>query len=218
MRAGEWQACGSCETGTLREQSIRLEGSEVTWRRIALSLTTPTTQGDRTIWLWSNLPLSVSTAQIAQVYWRRWWIEGLFLRLERVLHIEAGPLGRPRAALLGFASAVLAHNVLSLVSTCIEKVHGPEPRVLVFHVGRQVGAGYEKLMVALGHTPVLTGREDAARLLALAERVDPIRIVTSPHGPKRKVDKPYVAATAAREHVATARVLKKAKLMAKKAP
>lgn len=219
---GEWQDCGSCETGTLREQSITLEGSRIPWRRIALSLTEPTTEGDRTIWLWSNLPPSVSAAQIAQVYRRRWRIEGLFLRLERVLHSEAGRLGRPRAALLGFAAAVLAHNVLSLVSACIEQVHGPEPRVSVFHLGRQIGAGYEGLMVALGHAPVLTGREDAegvaARLLALAERVDPKRIATSPRGPKRKVDKPYVAATVAREHGATARVLEKAKLMAKKTP
>ncbi|MET7246822.1 hypothetical protein ABZT49_26050, partial [Methylobacterium sp. EM32] len=69
---------------------------------------------------------------------------------------------------------------------------------------------------------VLTGREEAAgvaaRLLALAERVDVGRIATSPRGPKRKVVKPYVAATVAREHVATARVLEKAKLMAKKTP
>ncbi len=219
---GEWQECGSCETGTLREQSITLEESRIPWRRIALSLTEPTTEGDRTIWLWSDLPARVSAAQIAQVYRGRWRIEGLFLRLERVLHSEAGRLGRPRAALLGFASAVLAHNVLSLVSACIETVHGPEPRVSVFHLGRQIGAGYEGLMVALGHGAVLTGREDAAgvaaRLLALAKRVDPRRIATSPRGPKRKVDKPYVAATVAREHVATARVLEKAKLMAKITP
>ncbi len=76
-------------------------------------------------------------------YRRRWRIEGLFLRLERVLHSEAGRLGRPRAALLGFASAVLAQPVLSLLSACIETVHGPEPRVSVFHLGRQIGAGYE---------------------------------------------------------------------------
>ncbi len=77
----------------------------------------------------------------------------------RVLHSEAGRLGRPRAALLGFAAAVLAHNVLSLLSAFIEQVHGPEPRVSVFHLGRQISAGYEGLMVALGHGPVLTGQE-----------------------------------------------------------
>jgi len=222
MPFDKWQECGSCETGMLREQSIRLEGSEVSWRRIALSLTEPTTEGDRTIWLWSDLPASISAAQIAQVYRRRWRIEGLFLRLERELHSEAGRLGRPRAALLGFAAAVLAHKVLSLLSAFIEQVHGPEPRVSVFHLGRQISAGYEGLMVALGHGPVLTGREDAAgvaaRLLALAERVDVGRIATSPRGPKRKVDKPYVAAALAREHVATARVIEKDKLMAKKTP
>ena len=69
---------------------------------------------------------------------------------------------------------------------------------------------------------MLNGQDDAAsvaaRLLALAERVDVGQIATSPRGPKRKVDKPYVAATVAREHVATARVFEKAKLMAKITP
>ncbi len=101
-------------------------------------------------------------------------------------------------------------------------MHGSEPRVSVFHLGRQISAGYEGLMVALGHGAVLTGREEAAGVAAalagLAERVDVGRIATSPRGPKRKVVKPYVAATVAREHVATARVLEKAKLMAKKTP
>ena len=161
---GNWRACGSCDTGTLREQSIRLEGNSVSWRRIALSLMQPTREGNRTIWLWSDLPPSIGAAQIAQVYRRRWRIEGLFLRLERVLHSEAGRLGRPRAVLLGFASAVLAYNVLSLLSACIEQVHGPEPRASVFHLGRQICAGYEGLRVALGHGAVLTGREDAAPL------------------------------------------------------
>ncbi len=133
------------------------------------------------------------------------------------------PPGSPASGASGVASAVLAHNVLSLLSACIETVHGSEPRVSVFHLGRQIAAGYEGLMVALGHAAVLTGREGggsgvAARLLALAERVDVGRIATSPRGPKRKVDKPYVAATVAREHVSTARVLQKAKLMAKKTP
>ncbi len=184
---GDWQSVASCETGTLREQSITLEGSRIPWRRIALSLTTPTTEGDRTLWLWSNLPASVSAAQIAQVYRRRWRVEGLFLRLERVLHSEAGRLGRPRARFWGFASAVLAHNVLSLLSACIETVHGSEPRSRV-PPGSPDRCRYEGLMVALGHAAVLTGREEAAgvaaRLLALAERVDvgglqPARVVPS---------------------------------------
>ena len=45
-------------------------------------------------------------------------IERLFGRLEAVLHSELRSLGHPRAALLGFATALLAHNILALVQRC----------------------------------------------------------------------------------------------------
>ena len=40
-----------------------------------------------------------------------------------MLHSEIRTLGHPRAALLGFATAVLAYNVLSLLKRCIEQAH-----------------------------------------------------------------------------------------------
>ena len=48
-------------------------------------------------------------------------------RLESVLHSELGSLGHPRAALLGFAAAVLANNVLALSQRVVEQVHRPPP-------------------------------------------------------------------------------------------
>lgn len=53
----------------------------------------------------------------------RWRIEGLFGRLESVLNSEIRTLGHPRAALLAFATAILAYNVLSLLKRCIEEAH-----------------------------------------------------------------------------------------------
>ena len=50
-------------------------------------------------------------------------IKGMFQRLESVLHSEVRSLGHPRAALLGFAVAVLAHNVLALLARCVEQAH-----------------------------------------------------------------------------------------------
>lgn len=57
----------------------------------------------------------------------------------------------------------------------VGEVSGPKPRVSVFPLSRQTGAG-DGLMAAPGHDAVtLTGQEDAAgvaaRLPALAERV-----------------------------------------------
>jgi|GEM_PF-2163779 len=61
--------------------------------------------------LWSNLPATIDARQIADLYRRRWHIEGMFQRLESVLQSELRSLGHPRAALLGFAVAVLKRSV-----------------------------------------------------------------------------------------------------------
>ena len=114
VQQGPWQEAGRCETGVLKEQSIGIEAEGVAWRRIQLVLDEPTREGLTQLNLWSNLPPEVTAEQIAQLYRRRWRIEGLFGRIESVLNSEMRTLGHPRAALLGFATAVLAYNVLSL--------------------------------------------------------------------------------------------------------
>jgi len=58
--------------------------------------------------LWNNLPSEIDAATIARLYRQRWRIEGIFQRLESVLHSEIKILSHPRAALLGFAVVVLA--------------------------------------------------------------------------------------------------------------
>ena len=114
VQQGPWQEAGRCETGVLKEQSIGIEAEGVAWRRIQLVLDEPTREGLTQLNLWSNLPPEVTAEQIAQLYRRRWRIEGLFGRIESVLNSEMRTLGHPRAALLGIATAVLAYNVLSL--------------------------------------------------------------------------------------------------------
>jgi hypothetical protein len=101
----DWQEPVPVEAGTVREQTIELNGGH-RWRRVELSLQTATESGDSVMWFWSNLPDTVSAEQIADLYRRRWSIEGMFQRLESVLDSEIESLGSPRAALLGFASAV----------------------------------------------------------------------------------------------------------------
>lgn len=68
----------------------------------------PTESGDQSIALWSSLLPSVDAATIAQLYRKRWHIEGVFGRLESLLHREI-------KALLEFVAAVLAFNVLALL-------------------------------------------------------------------------------------------------------
>jgi IS4 transposase len=145
VKQGEWRACGRIATGQVREQRVEVKGQPVPWRRIELALDVPTEDGQTTIRLWSNLPGEVSAGRIAELYRTRWRIEALFGRLESVLHSEITSLGHPRAALLGFAVAVLAYNVLALLGRCVEQAHAPQQEPLkpplevsTFHLALQI--------------------------------------------------------------------------------
>lgn len=63
----------------------------------------------------------IDAASIARLYLQRWRIEGMFHRLESVLNNEIKSLSHPRAALLDFAVAVLAYNVLALQGKDVER-------------------------------------------------------------------------------------------------
>jgi IS4 transposase len=216
---GPWRACGRTETGQVREQRIELAGAAASWRRIELALDTPTEAGESVIRLWSNLPEQVDARQIARLYRTRWGIEGMFQRLEAALHSEIRSLGHPRAALLGFAVAVLAHNVLALLQRCIERAHqatDPALQVSAYHLALQIRSRYEGMLIALPAEQWSSYDEAepaavAAHLTRLARNVVPRQVVASPRGPKRAAKKDYVDAAVARAHVATARVLAQAK-------
>jgi IS4 transposase len=216
---GSWRGCGRTDTGVVREQRIELAGACQPWRRIELTLDTPTEAGESVIRLWSNLPERIAARQIAQLYRRRWCVEGMFQRLEAALRSEIRSLGHPRAALLGFAVAVLAYNVLAVLQRCIEQVHRathPSLQVSVYHLALQIRRGYDGMLIALPAEPWLAN--DAADpttvaeyLTRLAHTVVPRQIAASPRGPKRAAKRGYVDAAVAREHVATARVLAQAR-------
>lgn len=200
----------------LTEQSIGIEGDGVPWRRIQLVLDEPTRDGLTQLNLWSNLPPEVTAQQIAHLYRRRWRIEGLFGRLESVLHSEIRTLGHPRAALLGFATAVLAYNVLSLLKRCIEQAHreqAPELDVSTYHLAVDVVSDYKGMLIALPPSAWSSWSEAGPEQMAdylrhLARFVSPRSVATSKRGPKKPKPKGYVEAAAVRKHVSTARVLR----------
>lgn len=219
LHQGPWREIGCCATGVLHEQSIGIQEESETaqWRRIRLVLETPTEAGEQEIRLWSNLPQSVTAEQIASLYRKRWRMEGMFGRLESVLRSEIRSLGHPRAALLGFATAVLAYNVLALLKRCIEQVHhesAPELDVSTYHLGVHVASDYQGMVIALEPRAWLQWSQASAQqvaqyLLRLARSVSPRSVATARRGPKK--DKPggYVAAAVARKQLSTTRVLRK---------
>ena len=220
IEQGAWQDCGRTGTGEVREQEIAVAQAPAPWRRIELALDQPTEDGDTTIRLWSNLPEAVGAQRIAELYRTRWRIEGMFGRLEAVLHSEVSSLGHPRAALLGFAVAVLAYNVLALLQRAVEQAHQPPPaappapplEVSCFHLAQQVRGGYEGLLIALPpeHWPRWDEADPAGlaqHLLRLARTINPRQVATSKRTPKTAKPKGYVDGKTARTHVATARLL-----------
>lgn len=221
-KQGEWRARGRIATGQVSEQIVEIEGQPVPWRRIELALDVPTEDGETTIRLWSNLPDEVSAGRIGELYRTRWRIEHLFGRLESVLHSEITSLGHPRAALLGFAVAVLAYNVLALLGRCVEQAHAPQQQpnkpplaVSTFHLALQIKGSYEGLMIAVPpeHWPSPQPANPvglAERLLTLARRINPRQVATSKRKPKLTKPRGYVDGKTARAHVASARVLAQA--------
>ena len=95
----------------------------------------------------------------------------MFQRLEVVLNSEVRSLGHPRAALLGFAVAVLACNVPALLQRCVERAHRdqkPAPEVSTYHLALHVRGGYEGMLIAL---PPEQWRAYEADPTALADRL-----------------------------------------------
>ena len=218
---GTWRDCGRTDTGTVREQEIVLAGFAGSWRCIELMRDEPTEDGDMTIRLWTNLPAHISAAQVAALYRRRWRIEGMFQRLEGVLHSEIGSLGHPRAALLGFAVAVLAYNVLAVIVRCVEQAHHqppqPPPAVSPFHLALTIQSSYAGMLIALPSEHWSIWRQAnpdtvAERLMELACHINPKRVATSKRKPKPVQRKGYVDGKTARSHIATARVLAQAQI------
>ena len=215
---GEWRGCGRAETGHVREQAIEATGAPAPWRRIELVLDTPTEAGERAIRLWSNLSEEIGAQQIAALYRTRWRVEGMFQRLESVLHSEIRSLGHPRAALLGFAVAVLAYNVLSLLQRCVERAHQdqePPPDVSTYHLALHIRSSYEGMLIALPPEQWRFSNGDPAaladRLMQLARNIDPRQVATSKRGPKVAKPKGYVDGAIARAQVSTARALAQAR-------
>ena len=164
-----------------------------------------------------NLPATVEAPPSPPVHRKRWRIEGMFGRLESVLHSEIKTLGHPRAALLGFTVAVLAYNVLALLlQAVVEQAHRPampswrsRPSTSPSASGLQGPAG----------GGAATAVEQAGRALAQASGAaaagagHTAACQEARHGQARTkvaAAKGWVDGRTARSHFSTARVLKAA--------
>lgn len=215
---GTLRKCGETATGVVYEQEVEVTDPEtdtkLKLRRIEVRLHTKTRDGDRTIGLLTNLPKRITAQRLAEIYRERWTIETHFQFLTQSLHCELPGLGQPRAALFGFAMALLAANALAVVRTSIRSVHGEaaEAEVSGYYLADEIAHDYRTLMKYLPPEQWKGWRGLCAPVLgrllqSLAQHVNLKALTRSRRGPKLPPKRKPVY-NKKHKHYSTARLLK----------
>lgn len=191
-----FQKVGCLDGAMVSEQPIVVrdhEGSELRLRRIRIHLDKPTRDGDRDVFILTNLPKKVNAKKIARLYRNRWKIETAFQELTQYLNSEINTLGYPKAALFAFSIALIAYNVMSVILAALRSVHGAEvveQDVSGYYVAEELSAVYQGMMIAIPekHWQIfgrMKPREVADTLRVLAAKVNLRRFQKHPRGPKK---------------------------------
>lgn len=207
---------GRIDGATVSEQPIVVrdpDGNELRLRRIRIHLDKPTRDGDRDVFVLTNLPKKVDAKKIATLYRNRWKIETAFQELAKHLNSEINTLGYPKAALFAFSVALIAYNMMSVIMAALRCVHGAdviEQDVSGYYVADELSAVYQGMMIAIPekHWQIfgrMTPGEFADTLRVLASKVNLRRFKKHPRGPKkpqpkRRYDKKH-------PHVSTFRLI-----------
>ena len=212
---GRRVAKGRCDTGHVYEQKLRLrhEGQLLVVRRVTVVLDQPTRDGDTELHLLTNLSgQAATTRQVAELYRRRWTIEGLFLEVSQTLDCEIKTLAYPKAALLALCLGLVAYNAVALLKAALRAAHGTEETAKLsgYYLALEIRQTYDGMMVAIPaeHWAVFGSYSDAqlARVLKeLALKVSLPRYRKHPRGPKKKPPRRVKYQNG--EHVATAKVI-----------
>jgi len=213
----ELRKVGKSETGELFEQYIIIgtgeEGYVLRARRVVVKLYKATEDGDWELTMITNLPASVSAIVVAEVYRKRWTIEGGFLDLTTTLNCEIKTMCYPRAALLVFCVAVVAYNMQSAIKGVMRAEHGEakvEEDLSRYFVASEIGQVYRGMMVALPLEEWALFRdmsqgEYVAFLRRLARGVNFSRYPKSRRGPKKP--RPKRRYDPKHPHVSVAKIL-----------
>jgi IS4 transposase len=187
---------GRIDGAKVSEQSIVIqdhEGNELRLRRIRIHLDKPTRDGDRDVFVLTNLPKKVRAKKIVTLYRNRWKIETAFQELANHLNSEINTLGYPKAALFAFCVALIAYNVMSVIQAALRSVHGAdviEQNVSGYYIAEELSSVYPGMMIAIPekHWQIfgrMTHREFADILRLLASKVNLRRFKKHPRGPKK---------------------------------
>ena len=216
---GQRKAKGRCETGKVYEQRLRLRNEaeaepELVVRRVTVVLDQPTREGDTEIHVLTNLPAKKASAvRVAEVYRKRWTIEGLFFEAAQTLACEIDTLCYPKAALFAFCLGLLAINAVALVKAALRAEHGAEAvreKLSAYYLVLEIRQTYAGMMVAIPprHWSVFaqcSDRQMACLLKEIAGHVSLQRYRKTTRGPKKPPPKRKRYKNG--EHVATYRLI-----------
>lgn len=200
--------------GTISEQRVRVGWLKC--RCIIIRLKKPLRDGTTELRLLTNVPPEqLSARRASELYRTRWRIETAFQDLTVSLRCEINTLGYPKAALFGFALAVVAYNALvvtraALASGLGEEIGGVEA-LSNYHIAVEVAAVEEGMAIAVPPSvwqPFvdMAVAEFASWLHEVARHIDWRKYRKSPRGPKKPVT---VKRTSRGAHRSTARELSK---------
>jgi Transposase DDE domain len=214
---GKRVAKGRCETGQVYEQRLRLRddnGKVLEVRRVTVLLDKPTREGDTEIHMLTNLAAKkVSARQVAEVYRKRWTIEGLFFEVAQTLSCEIDTLCYPKAALFAFSLGLLACNAVALLKAALRAKHGREKvsqELSPYYMVLEIRQTYAGMMVAIPPSAwqvfqTMSDAEIAGVLREIASHVCLRRYRKTARGPKKPPPqrRPYQNG----EHVATSEII-----------
>lgn len=217
---GAEKHAGSGDTGEIYEQPIEILdglGNRFAARRIRVVLKKKTRDGDRELFILSNLPEDVTAEEIADGYRQRWTIEIAFAEIRRCLNAEINSLGYPQAALFSFAMGLLAFNVLSVLATAMRAAHGQhmQEEFSTQQAAEEISAmwsGMHVLLIGSFWTDKFgdsSSRQIARELKRLAANVDVRRFKKSKRRPRSP--KPKRKYKRDEPHVSTARLIQQRK-------
>jgi IS4 transposase len=151
-----WRPVGRIETGHVAEQRVQVceaQGQAHLFRRIQVKRNQATRDGDRVLYLLTNLPqYKASAKRVARLYRKRWTLETALQHLEAYCHSEINTLGYPKAALCGFCLALVAYNMLAVVMAALRSVHSEDTidqTLSLYYVAHEIAQTYQGMMIAI---------------------------------------------------------------------
>jgi hypothetical protein len=187
---------GRIETGQVAEQRVQVrdaQGGAHLFRRIRVKLDQTTRDGDRVLYILTNVPLRKASAKrVARLYRKRWTLETAFQHLEAYFHSEINTLGYPKAALFGFCLALVAYNMLAVVMAALRSVHGEtmDQELSLYYIANDIAQTYHGMMIAIPEEEwrVFSRMRPAEMVATLRELAQKVRLMAyrkSPRGPKK---------------------------------